>query len=398
MNLQTQLRRLNTFGFLACLRITDAVWVVFLISRGFTLWQVGLAEGIFHIISLLCEIPSGMAADLIGRRRSLAVAGLCGTISALLMACSTGFFGVCLSMAFSALACNFISGSDEALLYDSLLQCNRKADYVPVNARYTRIQTLGNILSNAASLLAGLMGYIGFYLLDAVICLFRIGTALLLTEPTVTDTQKQRQQSPFSDLKFRFKEHVSIAVEFLRTSPTAAKLMLADGFVTLPSYLTLMFLQQRLSELGVDTMWLGLPIMCISLAALAGVSLGERLQPRSISALYTTTALLVGSGVIFAGMLPILPAVCGAMVSAIAMNIWMLHLQNHLNKLYPSDQRATLVSVNMMAYSVLMIVASPLVGRLGDLCRTAGAGLCALGIAILLSGIITGTKRLLTSD
>ena len=46
MNIQTQLRRLNCFGFSACLRITDAVWVVFLISRGFSLWQGGRAEGI----------------------------------------------------------------------------------------------------------------------------------------------------------------------------------------------------------------------------------------------------------------------------------------------------------------------------------------------------------------
>ena len=103
MNIQTQLRKLNTFGFFACLRIPDTVWVVFLIGRGFSLWQIGLAEALFHVVSLLCEIPSGMAADLMGRRRSLAAAGVCGLVSALLMACSTSFFGVCLSMVFPPL-------------------------------------------------------------------------------------------------------------------------------------------------------------------------------------------------------------------------------------------------------------------------------------------------------
>lgn len=392
MNLNQQLRRLNAFGFSACLRITDAVWVVFLISRGFSLWQVGLAEGIFHIVSLIGEIPSGMAADLIGRRRSLAMAGLCGLVSALLMAFSTTFFGVCLSMAFSSLACNFISGSDEAILYDSLLQTGRQDRFVPLSAKYTKIQTLGNLLSNAASLLASLLSYVGFYLLDAVICLVRIFTALSLTEPTVTETQKRRQRSPFRDLKQRFKEHVSTAVLFLRTHPDAAKLMLADGFVTLPSYLTLMFLQQRLSELGVPTMWLGLPIMCISLAGMIGLSVGERLRIRKIHTLYTASALLVGIGVICASTLPVIPAIAGAMIAAISMNIWMLHLQNHLNALYPSDQRATLVSVNMMAYSVLMVIASPVVGLLGDVSSTAGAGLCVLGSLILLSGILSAIR------
>lgn len=393
MNIQTQLRKLNFFGFSACLRITDAVWVVFLISRGFTLWQVGLAEGIFHIVSLLCEIPSGMAADLIGRRRSLATAGLCGLISALLMVFSHRFLGVCLSMVFSALSCSFISGSDEALLYDSLLQEKKEANYMSAAAKYTQLQTLGNIISNAATLLASILTYVGFYLLDALICCVRIFTALSLTEPTVTQVQKQRQQNPFADLKQRFKEHVSIAVGFLRNNPEAAKLMLADGFVTLPSYLTLMFLQQRLSELGIATMWLGLPMMCISMAAMIGVTLGNRISPKSIYTLYAYTALLVGTGIIAAGSLPVFPAIAGAMLASVSMNVWILHLQNHLNKLYPSDQRATLVSVNMMAYSILMVIASPVIGWLGDFFGTAGAGLCILGSMIFLSSVLCSRKN-----
>lgn len=388
MHLKQQLRRLNAFGFSACLRVTDAVWVVFLISRGFSLWQVGLAEGIFHVVSLLCEIPSGMAADLIGRRRSLAMAGLCGMISSLLMAFAESFFGVCLSMVFSALACNFISGSDEAILYDSLLQNGKASDYLTVSAKYTQIQNLGTTLSNFASLLSGFLSYIGFYLLDAGICLVRIVTALSMTEPMVTEAQKIRQQNPFQNLKYRFKEHVSVAVGFLRGNPAAARLMLADGLIGLPSYLTLMFLQQRLSELGMETMWLGLPVMCIALARMLGVAVGERLHPRRIWMLYAAVAALVGIGTVAAGAASMVPAICGAMLAAAAMDAWMLHLQKTLNDLYPSDQRATLVSVNMMAYSVLMIIASPLVGWLGDISGTAGAGLCVLGGVIALSAPI----------
>ena len=97
MHIKQQLRRLNLFGFSACLRIPDAVWVVLLAARGFSLWQIGIAECLFHIVSLLAEVPSGMAADLLGRRRTLAFAGLCGIVSALLMACSAHFFGVCLA-------------------------------------------------------------------------------------------------------------------------------------------------------------------------------------------------------------------------------------------------------------------------------------------------------------
>ena len=393
MNIQRQLQKFSTFGLFSCLRIPDAVWVVLLTARGFSLWQVGLAEGIFHLVSLLAEIPSGMAADLIGRRRSLAAAGLCGVVSALSMAFSNGFWGVCLSMAFSALACSLISGSDEALLYDSLLQADRQEDYIPVNARYAQIQNLGSILSNAASLLAGVLSYVGFYLLDTAVCLVRACTAWRLTEPVVTETQARRQAHPFRDLRKRFREHVSQAVGFLRTYPRAGLLMGAGAVMDLPGFLTLMFLQQRLNDLGLSPMWLGLPVMAISLARMAGVSLGQRLRPKRLLPLYTLCALSVGLGTITAGGGPMVPAVLGAMTAAGVMEVWRLHAQNRLNGLFPSDLRATLVSVDAMTYSLLMIAASPLVGWLGDVGPTSGTGLMALGLLVAAAGVVTGLQR-----
>lgn len=393
MNIKKQLRILNAFGFSACLRIPDAVWVVLLVARGYSLWQVGLAEGIFHIVSILGEIPSGMAADLIGRRRSLMAAGLCGVISALLMAFSQSFFGVCLSMVFSALACNFISGSEEALLYDSLLQVEQQDSYLSVNARYAQMQNLGSLLSNAASLLSGIFSYVGFYLTDAAVCIVRYFTARALTEPTVTKAQVQRQAHPFRNLPTRFREHVQEVTNFLRTYPKAVFLMLADGLLTLPSFLTLMFLQQRLTELGMSTLWLGLPIMAISLARISGVALGKRLHPRRLRNLYIVCAILIGVGTVTAGTAPILPAILGAMVASGSIDLWLLHLQKHLNRMFPSDRRATLVSVNMMAYSLLMIFASPLAGWLGDITHAAGTGLCVLGFAVFLAGVAASFTR-----
>ncbi len=388
MNLNKQLRRLSAFGCLSCMRVTDPIWVVFLISRGYSLWQVGLAEGIFHAVSLLCEIPSGIAADLLGRRRTLAISGLCGLCSAVIMLLAQSYLDICIAMIFSALSCSLISGSDEALLYDSLLQARQADRYLSVSAAYTRLQTAGRLLGSAATLLVSRIGYGGLYLLDTALCLLRSGAALTLSEPTVTEAQARRTRHPFRDLPQRLRRHVTIAISFLRSHPDAAKLMLMDGLIALPSYLTLMFLQQRLTELGLPAVWLGLPVILISLAEIAGLSTGERIHIPNMNRLYALSSLAVGAGTIAAGLCSMLPALFGAAVAAVAMNIWMLHLQNHLNKLYPSDQRATLVSVNMMAYSLLMIAASPAVGWLSDLCGTAGAGLTALGVTILLSILI----------
>ena len=125
MNLQKQLRCVYLHAFTSTLRFTDAVWVALLAARGFSLAQIGLAEGVFHGVSLLCEVPSGMAADLLGRKRTLALSGVMAAISGLTMALEQGFGFVLVSMAFAALSYNLISGTMEALTYDSLCEADR---------------------------------------------------------------------------------------------------------------------------------------------------------------------------------------------------------------------------------------------------------------------------------
>ena len=75
------------------------------------------------------------------------------------------------------------------------------------------------------------------------------------------------------------------------------------------------------------------------------------------------------------------------------LEVWLLHADQRLNALISSDQRATLISVDSMAYSVLMIPASPFVGAVGDLFGQAGVGLALLGVLTAASGAAVLAKR-----
>ncbi len=77
-----------------------------------------------------------------------------------------------------------------------------------------------------------------------------------------------------------------------------------------------------------------------------------------------------------------------------SLEVWLLHESQKLNDIIPSDQRATLISVDSMAYSLLMIPASPLVGAVGDALGQAGAGLALLGGLVAVSGLVLlGQKK-----
>ena len=68
MNIKKQISRLYLYEVVSGLQIVDTVWVFFLLQRGFSLAQVGIAEGVFHAVSMCFEIPSGMVSDTIGIR------------------------------------------------------------------------------------------------------------------------------------------------------------------------------------------------------------------------------------------------------------------------------------------------------------------------------------------
>ena len=117
--IKNQLLKLYSSSVLGNLSLTGA-WVAILAARGYTLAEIGITETVFHITSLLFEIPSGALADVFGRRKMLIISSIIRMLANIIMIFSADLFTVCLSIAFQALSCNFSSGTGDALAYDSL--------------------------------------------------------------------------------------------------------------------------------------------------------------------------------------------------------------------------------------------------------------------------------------
>jgi MFS family permease len=386
LNLKQQLRCIYISDFFSGLRITDAVWVALLAARGFSLWEIGLAESVYHIVSLFCEVPSGMAADLLGRRKTLLSGGVLTVTCNLLMAFAPNLFTICLAMGLNALAMTMFSGTFTALVYDSLKTEGREDEYIQVSANSSQISMLANAIGSLASLLKRFLGFAGFYLLSAAFEGVSTAALALMEEPIVTKAQASRGKQTLRALPEQFRQLVWDSLHVLRTCPMAVKLIASSALISVPSYLTKMFLQQRLVELGWPTELLFLPLLLGGLACVTGTEIGRRVRCRSMRRLYTACALLCGVGTLLVGTAPAWGGILGMMLVQGVLEVYLLHESQKLNDAIPSDQRATLISVDGMAYSLLMIPASPLVGAVGDAFGQAGAGLALLGGVIVLSG------------
>ena len=386
LNLKKQLACIYTSDLFSGLRITDAVWVALLAARGFSLWEIGLAESVFHVVSLLCEVPSGMAADLLGRKKTLLSGGVLTVTCNLLMAFASDLFTICFAMGLNALAMTMFSGTFTALVYDSLKTEGREDEYIQVSANSSQISMLANAIGSLASLLKRFLGFAGFYLLSAAFEGVSTAALALMEEPIVTKAQASRGKQTLRALPEQFRQLVRDSLHVLHTCPMAGKLIASSALISVPSYLTKMFLQQRLVELGWPTELLFLPLLLGGLACVAGTEIGRRVRCRSMRRLYTACALLCGMGTLLVGAAPAWGGILGMMLVQGVLEVYLLHESQKLNDAIPSDQRATLISVDGMAYSLLMIPASPLVGAVGDAFGQAGAGLALLGGVIVLSG------------
>lgn len=393
IHLKKQLHCIYLSNFFSGLRITDAVWVALLAARGFSLWEIGLAESVYHIVSLLCEVPSGMAADLLGRKRALVAGGILAVLSSLLMAFAPGLFLICAAMGLNALSNAMFSGTDAALTYDSLKQAGQEERYLSVAANRSQIGMLASALGSLASTLRRFLRFSGFYLVSALFSSISTLAMLLLKEPVVTEAQAARSSHSLRELPGQFAQLVRDSAAALHGCPLAAKLIAADAVISVPCYLTKMFLQQRLVELGWPTEWLFLPLLLGGAACVTGTEIGRRVHPHTLRQFYTVCALLVGGGTFLVGAAPAWGGILGMMLVQGVLEVWLLHADQRLNALISSDQRATLISVDSMAYSVLMIPASPFVGAVGDLFGQAGAGLALLGVLTAASGAAVLAKR-----
>ena len=58
------------YTFIMCISLTQGFWLIYLASKGMSLLQLGILEGVFHVTSFIMETPTGAVADLYGRKFS----------------------------------------------------------------------------------------------------------------------------------------------------------------------------------------------------------------------------------------------------------------------------------------------------------------------------------------
>ena len=370
-NIKAQIYKLYTLTTVGYFRIAGASWVALLALRGFSMFEIGMLESIFHIVSSCFEIPSGVVADVFGRKKTMVLASLVSFVSGLFMILSNNFWSVAFAIGFSALSYNLESGTREALAYDSLKFAGQEEKY---NKFASTEMMLYRITSSTATLCAGFALWLGYrkaYAFDIVFSLIAIGIACSLNEVSVSNdenTDNKENNNPNANknakIGYRFKNVITESWHFMITNKKARSIMVINALIGAVSTLVLFFLQAKLPLAGLNDALLGPALFVMGL----GAAFGAKAAGFFPKLKYKKYIIISSIGVIFsfAMVFTELPyvMVLGGFAGSFFDDFIEVRTDIILNEMIPSEQRATLISVNSFMFSLVMIVMSTLMGSI----------------------------------
>lgn len=357
-NIKKQIRNIYTISTLNSFQIAGASWVALLAARGFSLAEIGIAEGVFHAASLLFELPSGVISDVFGRKKSMILSQCMFILSAFLMAFSEGLPGICVSLVASAFGYNFASGTREALAYDSLKIAGREEGYLDYSSREYSIYRVGSACATLCAGLALFMGYRRANLLDMALSSICLLFCFQLKE---VETTEQQFEGTLGERLLRcFRE----SLHFLTHNGRSLALMLFNSFCGCIPVLTAFFLQARLTENGLSTVWLGFGLFAVTLGGAVGAKAVTAVAKWDYRKVAFICMLGIAGGLALSLHCAPLVMILGGFIGNLFDDLLQVRTDALLNERFPSAQRATLVSVSSLTFSLVMILMSPLMGWL----------------------------------
>ncbi|MCQ2532387.1 MAG: MFS transporter [Saccharofermentans sp.] len=358
LNIKKQINKLYASSILGNISLS-AAWVAILAARGFSLTEIGIAEACFHLTSILMEIPSGVLADVFGRKKMLIVSSIMHIIANIVMIASNNLLWVCISIAFNALCYNFASGSGDALAYDTLKTASKQQEYEKYVSNQLIIYRLFDGLS---TMCAGLSLYLGHkisYGVDIIICIIQLLVLrglIEVGERTILEGNKGSavRQAIINCFRESFR--------FMRKSKRAFRLMFFNSLLGSFDILLLFFLQAKFPQIGLKGLLLGVALFATQLGGILGSKLILLFKKAKYYQVYITSAVMIFLGfmVEHTGVWYIM--VLGGIISALGDDAIQIRTNAILQDMFPSEQRATLISIDSFIFSLIMIVLSPLAG------------------------------------
>jgi len=186
---EPQFRKFCAYGFFRNLRFFESFLIVFLLERGVSYGQIGILYAVREISANVLEIPSGMAADVLGRRKTLAGSFLLYMLSFFIFNLFSNPLLFVVAFVFYGAGEAFRSGTHKGMIADYL---KARGEQDLMSSYYGRTRSWSQMGLALSSLAAGILvfasgGYESIFLFSTVP--YAINFFLILSYPRELDSE-----------------------------------------------------------------------------------------------------------------------------------------------------------------------------------------------------------------
>ena len=380
--LSRNIRALYAFSFLKMTLFPMAIITLFWKDHiGLSLTEILVLQVFFSVASVLMEYPSGYLSDRWGYRTSLILACVLGIIGWSFYLVAGSFAGVLLAELILGASLAFISGSDTALLYETLQATDSRELYMVSDGRMTGAAQMGEA---AAALFAGAMYafspllpfqvQIGVWVIALALC-------ISLKEPPV-------ENAPI--ITSHLSRATTVCREAMLENRAIRTTMLYGTLLGLSSFYMVWLVQPYMQQCEVPLVWFGPVWAGANLAVVVGSLLGPKLfakiglQPMCVLlgilvltayfGLGLTTAV---GGFLFYYLLTLMRGMQGPM------------LRNMLQAESTRDNRASILSLHSLTFRTAFVLTGPLVGLSADVLGLQQTFLVIAGVYMVALPVMT---------
>jgi len=372
---------------------------IFLLDAGLSNLEAFAANAFFTAGMVLFEVPTGIVADMWGRRVSFLLGTLTLAFSTglyvLLWAMEAPFWSWALSSLLIGLGFTFFSGATEAWLVDALRATGYDGPLDPVFARAQILTGVGMLTGSVAGGYIAQVTNLGVpFVLRAVVLAVMFCIAFVLMRDL--GFTPKRGGRPLTEMRGLLAD----SIEYGWRVPSVRLVMLAGLFTGGVGIYVFYALQPYLLELYGDEQAYG--IAGLVAAIVAGAQIVGGLVAPALRARFSrrTSALLLAQVLSVAVLLLIgLVESFGAVIALIV--VWGLLFaasvpirQAYINDRIPSEQRATILSFDSLMSSSGGVVEQPILGRAADVWGYPASYLLSGGLSALALPFLARARRL----
>lgn len=388
------------YGFFKNLRFFEPFFVLFFIEQGLSFLEIGILYSVREILINIFEIPSGIIADAIGRKKTLIVSFIFYIISFLVFFISNSFIFFLIAMFFYAFGDAFRTGTHKAMIFD-YLHINNWSDERANYYGHTRSWSqFGSAISSliAAAIIFYTGNYKTIFIFSTIPYIFDL--ILVSSYPTYLDGNYKKLE--FNLIKQKLK---TTSVDFLQSFKNKEIL---KSVANLSSYSGLHKSLKDYLQPVIQTFALSIPILFMisekqKSALLVGIIYFVIYILTSIASKYSgffktkiKSSQKALNLTLFIGLA--ISLITGFTYhymyyfSAIILFVGMFLIENirnpigvaHISTLYKNDILATALSANSQAKSLLAAIYAPIIGFFADKFGV-GAAIVALVTIILIT-------------